>query len=164
MRGVCFALCLALTPAVYAAIDAYQFDAPEQERRFRALTAELRCPKCQNQNIADSDAPLAADLRAKVYELVRAGNSHAAVVDYMVQRYGDFVTYRPPLKPITWPLWFGPLGLVLAAALLLALWIKRRQRSQSGGAAALSPDERQRLDALLRDYHDDAERRRDPGR
>jgi cytochrome c-type biogenesis protein CcmH len=140
---------LLLVPAAWAAIDAYEFDDPGDERRYRALIEELRCPKCQNQNIAGSNAPLAADLRQKVYDMLQAGESDGAIVDYMVQRYGDFVTYRPPLKPVTWPLWFGPLAAVVLVGLGLAFWIRRRAREAP--PEELSAGERERLQALLRE-------------
>lgn len=132
-----------------AAIDAYEFDDPAQQRQFTQLTAELRCPKCQNQNIADSDAPLAADLREKVYTMTRGGASHEQIVEFMTQRYGDFVTYRPPLKPLTWVLWFGPLVAMLAVASLVVLWISRRNRQRAAEASALNAEERARLERLL---------------
>lgn len=138
--------------AALAAIDTYPFDDPQQEARFRALTAELRCPKCQNQNIADSDAPIAADLRRKVYDLIKSGNSEAEVVDYMVQRYGNFVTYRPPVTPLTWPLWFGPLALIILIGLGLAVWIRRAKTPPE----PLNAAERERLRQLLGDDPDSA--------
>ena len=142
-------LILLLLPSlVWAAIDAYDFAEPAQEQRFRTLIDELRCPKCQNQNISGSNAPLAADLRQKTYDMIRAGRSDAEIMDYMVQRYGDFITYRPPIKPITWPLWYGPLAVVLLTALGLAIWIRRRA---SRPAVELSAEDRARLDALLND-------------
>ena len=130
-----------------AAIDVYEFGKPVQERRFRHLTEELRCPKCQNQNIADSNAPLAADLRQKVADMINAGRSDNEIVAYMVERYGDFVTYRPPFKPITLLLWLGPAVVIVGIGLGLLVWVRRRGREQT--PAELSAAERARLDALL---------------
>ena len=133
-------------PVAAAAIDVYEFDNPAYEQRFQVLINELRCPKCQNQNIAGSSAPLAADLRKKVHAMIQQGRSDDEIVDYMVQRYGDFVTYRPPLKPITWILWFGPILAVIVIAGLLFLWIRRRGREQ---AQQLDDQQRARLQTLL---------------
>lgn len=138
---------LALVAPAFAAIDAYTFEDPTQEQRFRQLTAELRCPKCQNQSIADSNAPLSEDLRRRVYEMIQAGRSDDEIKDFMMTRYGDFISYRPPLKPVTWPLWFGPFALLALALLGLLFWLRRR-----GGAASppeLSAEERRRLAQVL---------------
>ena len=137
---------LLLTSLGFAAIDAYRFEEPGQEQRFRRLTAELRCPKCQNQTIADSNAPLSQDLRQRVYEMIQEGRSDAEIVAFMVTRYGDFITYRPPLRPITWLLWFGPFTLLAVALLGVGLWIRRRAQQPP---PELSASERERLKALL---------------
>lgn len=134
-----------------AAIDAYEFDSKEQERRFRQLIAELRCPKCQNQNISGSDAPLAADLRQKVHSMILDRQSDEQIIDYMVQRYGDFITYRPPLRPLTWILWFGPAIIIIGIGLILAGWIIRRASAQQSQRTRLSEAERERLAELLQD-------------
>ncbi len=144
--GKIFLLMLLAWPS-FAAINAYQFDDPAEEQRFRDLIGELRCPKCQNQNIADSNAPLSQDLRQRAYEMIQEGNSNAEITDYMVSRYGDFITYRPPLKPSTWLLWFGPFIIVFAVALGLAAWMRRRDRGAP--APQLTEQERQRLKTLL---------------
>ncbi len=138
-------------PALQAAIDVYEFDDPVSEQRFQALINELRCPKCQNQNIAGSDAPLAADLRKKVQVMIQQDRSDAEIVDYMVQRYGDFVTYRPPLKPVTWLLWFGPFVMVILIAIILFLWIRRRSHEQT---LPLDEAQRARLQTLLAQSED----------
>lgn len=140
-----FGFLASATPS-FAAISAYEFQDPAQEQQFRSLVAELRCPKCQNQNIADSNAPLSQDLRQRVYEMVKAGQSNEEITAFMVARYGDFITYRPPLKPITWLLWFGPLLVLAGVALMLALWVRRRQRQT---ILPLDDHERDRLKALL---------------
>ncbi|MDR5740366.1 cytochrome c-type biogenesis protein CcmH [Caballeronia sp. LZ019] len=98
--------------------------------RLRQLAESFRCVVCQNQSLADSAAPLAADLRERIREQARSGASDEEIRDYMVRRYGDFVLYRPPMKPATWALWFGPLLALLAGAIALALSIRRARRAQ----------------------------------
>ncbi|MDP9142263.1 MAG: cytochrome c-type biogenesis protein CcmH [Pseudomonadota bacterium] len=98
----------------------------EQNERYQVLVTELRCLVCQNQTIADSNAPLASDLRNKVREQLIAGRSNAEIYDYVTERYGDFVLYRPPVRASTWLLWFGPFVL-LAFGLLLAVLVARRR-------------------------------------
>jgi len=143
------ALCLlmAMAPAV-ATIDAYRFDDAEKAERFQRLSAELRCLVCQNQNLADSNAPLAQDLRREIYRMVQAGEQEQAIIDFMVTRYGDFVLYRPPVKPVTYLLWFGPFLLLVIAAATFVFLVRRRVSAVAEGA--LSPAERQRLATLLK--------------
>lgn len=121
---------------------------PALEERARALGKQLRCLVCQNQSIDDSDADLARDLRMLVRARIRAGDSDAEILRYMQARYGDFVLMRPPLKPETWLLWFGPLLLVLIGAAALVLFYRRR-----GGTASEPPPlteaERRRMAELL---------------
>lgn len=102
----------------FAGIDAYEFDTIEKEDTYKVLIQELRCLVCQNNNLADSNADLAKDLRVETYDLVAQGKSRDEVVDYMVARYGDFVVYNPPVKASTYLLWFGPFLL-----LVLILWM-----------------------------------------
>ena len=96
-------------------IDSYKFTDPNQRQIFLSLTAELRCPMCQNQNIADSDAMISHDMRRKVYQLLQAGNTEQQVIDYMKARYGDFVYYQPPVTPYTLWLWLLPIVFVVIA-------------------------------------------------
>jgi len=144
------ALLLLATP-VFAAIDAYEFQNPAQEQRFRALTTELRCPKCQNQNIADSNAPLSQDLRQRVYEMIQGGRSDQEIKEFMITRYGDFIIYRPSFKPVTWILWLGPFAFLFLAAMGVGLWLRRRGRQ---AAPELSDAERRRLAELLTNRED----------
>lgn len=113
MRLLLLLLLTVLGQGALAAIDVYQFDTEEQETRFRVLTEELRCPKCQNQSIADSDAGIAQDMRERVARMIREGHDDQAIVDYFVDRYGDFVSYRPPVNAQTLVLWLGPAILLL---------------------------------------------------
>ena len=134
----------------FAAIDTHNFKSVEDEKRFHALAAELRCPKCQNQNIADSDSPIAKDLRTEVFRMIDEGAEDESIIDFMVTRYGDFVLYRPKMNSQTWLLWNGPF-LVLGFGVLVILavvWQRRSRRKVS--EAALSSDEQARLEALLK--------------
>lgn len=127
-----------------ANLQTYTFDDPSKEALFRELINEIRCPKCQNQTIADSDADLAKDLRDRTYLMVQEGASKQEVVDYMVARYGDFAYYRPPVQTSTLVLWLGPLVVVLAGAGVI-LW---RVRSRSNTDVGLSADEQAQLAKL----------------
>jgi cytochrome c-type biogenesis protein CcmH len=140
-------LALALTTLAWAGTLAeFSFDDPQKTEDFRALTSELRCLVCQNESLAGSNADLAQDLRKEIYEMMQAGKSKEDIIDFMVARYGDFVLYRPPLKPSTYPLWFGPLLLLLIGGFLLYRTLRRKQRSAE---VELSEEERTRLSQLL---------------
>jgi len=102
----------------------YLFENPDDRKTFLKLTAELRCPMCQNQNIADSDAMIAHDMRRKVYQLMLQGNSEKEVIAYMKERYGDFVYYQPPVTPVTIWLWALP---ILFALIMMGVFVKRRK-------------------------------------
>lgn len=149
MRATLFALAFALlgmSTAARADIDVYNFDSDAQEQTFRELTKELRCPKCQNQDIADSNAGLAKDLRDKTYQMVRAGKSKEEVVDYMVARYGNFILYDPPLMASTLILWAGPFAVILIGVMVV---VRRSRRSQQEKNTDLSEAEQRRLQRLL---------------
>ena len=132
--GLALALALALTLAGTAAAPALAADAaplaadPVLEARVMRVSAELRCLVCQNQTIADSNAELAVDLRNQVRDMLRRGDSEAQVYRYMTARYGDFVLYRPPLKPSTALLWFGPALLGVGGLVALVVVLRRRSR------------------------------------
>ena len=123
-------LTLILSVSVYAQRSPVQepmiFESQQQEDRFNQLTQELRCLVCQNQNLADSDAQLAHDLRAEVHEMLLAGKSTDEIKLFMVERYGDFVLYRPPMQENTYLLWLAPMVLLLIGALILRANIKKR--------------------------------------
>lgn len=146
MRGGWLILLLLFPLLGQAAIEVAQFDDPEKEARYKQLVAELRCLVCQNQNLADSNAELAQDMRRKTYQLVKAGASSEEVVDYMVKRYGDFVLYRPPFRLSTLLLWVGPFVILAGGVLFLLLLIRRRARQP---AAGISESELKRAKALL---------------
>ena len=120
---------------------------PETESRIRSLEEKLRCLVCQNQTLADSNAELASDLRKQVREQVAAGRSDAQIVDYLVQRYGDFVLYDPPFKATTLLLWLGPFVLLAAAALVLVATLRRRRRAPE--EPGLGPDGRRLVERVL---------------
>ena len=125
-------------------------DDPVLEQRAREISKELRCLVCQNQSIDDSDAGLARDLRVLVRERLVAGDSDEETIDYVVARYGDFVLLRPPVRPGTYALWFGPVVLVMLAGLGLILFFRRRRPAVAETRPApLTQQERERLKALL---------------
>ncbi|WP_407331040.1 cytochrome c-type biogenesis protein CcmH [Enterovibrio sp. 27052020O] len=133
--------------SVSAAIEVYEFDTPQQEDAFNKLGKELRCPKCQNNNIADSNAGLAQDLRLKVYEMLKQGKNEDEIVEYMVARYGNFVTYNPPLTPSTLILWAGPAVFVIIGFTVLVM--RSRKPKANVAQAQLDADEQARLAVLL---------------
>jgi len=110
---------LFISLVVHGAEDNFAFDTPAQRAQFLELTAELRCPMCQNQNIADSDAMIAHDMRRKVYTLLKQGKSEQDVIDYMKARYGNFVHYQPPVTAATMWLWAAPVLFVLFALIVV---------------------------------------------
>jgi cytochrome c-type biogenesis protein CcmH len=136
LRALSAALLLGSSLLAEAAFDAREFESPAQEAQYRGLIEELRCLVCQNQNLADSDADLAKDLRGQVYQMVQEGRSDREVVAYMVARYGDFVLYRPPVQGTTLLLWAGPFILITIAVLVLVRAVRRR----AGLSAPPSPE------------------------
>ena len=128
-----------------------------EEQRIRQLEEKLRCLVCQNQSLADSNAELAGDLRKQVREQVAAGKSDEQIVDFLVQRYGDFVRYEPPFKTTTALLWLGPFLLLIAAAGVLVLAVRRRRNAPE--EPALAPDEKRLVERVL----GPAPRDREPG-
>lgn len=121
-------LMLIVSGSALATIDVMQFKDEAQEQQFRQLTEQLRCPKCQNNSIADSNSMIATDLRQKVYELMQEGKSQKEIVDYMVARYGNFVTYDPPLTPLTVLLWVMPLVAIGLGGWIIFARSRRRVR------------------------------------
>ena len=124
-------------------------DDPVVEQRLISISEEMRCLVCQNESLAGSRSDLAQDLRREIRDLIRQGKTDAEIRTFMVDRYGDFVLYRPPVKPITWLLWLGPFVLMAAGVLTLLAYLRRRSLALK--AAPLSEDDNQRIDALLRD-------------
>lgn len=145
-------LLLGLSGLSGAAIETYKFDDLEKEKRYKNLIDELRCLVCQNQNLADSNAELAQDLRRKTYEMVNQGLTENEVADYMVQRYGDFVLYRPPLKANTLVLWIGPFVILLIGLAVMLRIIRRHPTSESG---QLSDEDRRRAEKMLQQHNEE---------
>ncbi|HYG41562.1 MAG TPA: cytochrome c-type biogenesis protein [Bordetella sp.] len=139
----------ALLGTAWSAIDTYEFDSETQRARYRNLAEILRCPKCQNQNIADSNSPIANDLRAEIHRMLGEGQTNEQIIGFMVNRYGDFVLYKPPLDARTVFLWLGPAVLLLAGTAVLAVIVVRGRRA-GATTGALSDAEHQRLAELLR--------------
>jgi cytochrome c-type biogenesis protein CcmH len=123
-------------------------DDPELEKRVIALSHELRCLVCQNETLADSRADLAVDLRNQIREQMKAGKSDKEIIAFLTSRYGDFVLYRPPVRPTTYLLWFGPFILLIAGLFLLYRYVKQRRELIPN--APLSPQERARAEHLLK--------------
>ncbi|GKV89050.1 cytochrome c-type biogenesis protein [Pectobacterium carotovorum] len=145
MRVIGFLSALLLSFSVLASSEVLRFDNDTQEQQFRELTMQLRCPKCQNNSIADSNSMIASDMRQKVYELMQQGQTKEQVVDYMVDRYGYFVTYEPPITPFTVLLWLLP-----ALFLAVGSWvIIRRARRIRSAKEPMSEQDKKRLQTLL---------------
>jgi cytochrome c-type biogenesis protein CcmH len=118
------------------AIEPMPFANHAQELRFQRLTAQLRCPMCQNQTLADSDAPIARDLRNQVFQLMQHGQTDAQIKHYLVERYSDFVLYDPPLQPGTWLLWFGPLAILLGGLGVVVFTVRKRHRAAAAAGSS----------------------------
>lgn len=132
----------------YADVVVREFANDEQESRYQALINDFRCPTCQNQNLAGSDAPIAQDLKQKTYEMIRDGRTDGEIRAFMFERYGDFISYKPPVRPSTWILWFFPPVLLLGIVLV---WLARSRKTSPAPSniTPLSDDEAKRLQALL---------------
>lgn len=149
-----FGLLLGLSSfSILAAIDTYQFKDADKQARFQKLTNELRCPKCQNQNLADSNAEIASDLRAKIHLMLEENKSDEYIVNYMLERYGDFVLYQPRLSKQTLLLWYAPallllLGLI-AIGLIVRFRVKAARQQTDTMSAGLDSEQQQKLAQLL---------------
>ena len=138
LRAMLFAALLMAGNVGAQAIDPLPFKDHAQEVRFQNLTRELRCLVCQNENLADSNADLARDLRHEVFDLMQQGKSDDEIKQYLVDRYSDFVLYDPPVKSSTLLLWFGPLAILLAGAVVVVVTVRKRSRL----APATAPDDK----------------------
>ncbi len=146
MSSLVFMLALLLSTPGLAASEIREFSDPVTEQRYRDLTATLRCPKCENQAIDDSESPIAGDMRERVYTQLQDGRSDKEIIDFMVERFGDYVLYNPRLEGRTLLLWGLPVALVLLGLLVVALIVRARRHAS---ARELSAEERARLDALI---------------
>ncbi|MGF1749465.1 cytochrome c-type biogenesis protein [Vibrio cionasavignyae] len=140
---------LILAFSVHATIEIHEFDSMEQELQFKELSNTLRCPKCQNNTIGDSNAELAQDLRQKVYEMTKEGKSKSEIVDYMIARYGNFVTYNPPFTLGTAILWAGPLSVVLIGFGMIFLRSRKTKAKVEQPEVEWSEEKEAELNALL---------------
>ncbi len=129
--------------ALAQAIEPLPFKDHAEEVRYQRLTAQLRCPMCQNETLADSNAPIARDLRNQIFRLMQHGQSDAQIKQYLVDRYSQFVLYDPPVEAQTWLLWFGPLLILLVGAVAVIATIRKRSRA---AAPAASPTPSTALD------------------
>lgn len=145
---------LTLSMAAQAAIQVYEFETLEQEQQFKELGNTLRCPKCQNNTIADSNAELAVDLRQKVYEMTKQGKSKQEIIDYMTARYGNFVTYNPPFTAATSILWLGPLFVVVFGFGFIILR-SRSKKVQPKKNQSWDKDKEARLHELLNEKNNE---------
>lgn len=141
---LCFSSLVLATP-----VDTYEFKSADNQKRALSLAHELRCPQCQNQNLIDSNSPVARDLRLEVYKMVDEGKSDDQIIEFMTTRYGDFVLYKPRMEGRTYILWLGPVILLLIGLTAGILFI-RKQRNQPVEAADLTPEQQAELDALLK--------------
>lgn len=143
-------LLVVAAPPLPAAVtlESFTFPTKAEEQHFKDVIGQLRCLVCQNETLADSDADLAHDLRAEVYEMMKSGKSDQEVIDFLVNRYGDFVLYNPPVKPSTYLIWYGPFVLLAIAALLLIRAVGRQRQVRE---PEISAEERKRLEKLLGD-------------
>ncbi len=149
MKNISFALFLLFagwSTSGFATLADYHFNDPDQKEDFRELTEELRCLVCQNQSLAGSDAELAQDLRREVYNMMKEGQTKDDVINFMVARYGDFVLYEPPMKPSTYPLWFGPFIILAIGGVLLGRTLVKKKGSKE---VELTEADQEKLAKLL---------------
>ncbi len=128
-------------------VETFEFRDEVTKIRFQALSKELRCPKCQNQNLADSNSPIAADLRFELYDLLQQGKADSEIVNYMVARYGEFVLYRPRVSSLTYILWFGPALLILTGIIVVIIILRRKPAPKEN--LALNSQQQEKLQQLL---------------
>ncbi|QFU76083.1 cytochrome c-type biogenesis protein CcmH [Halioglobus maricola] len=141
--------------AAQAVIETYEFSSPELEERYQQLSAELRCPTCQNQTIADSNSLISQDLRKLLYEQLEAGKSDDEILAYLVERYGEFVRYRPDYDGATRILWLAPVGLLLLGVLIVFFVMRGRRPEAAGEENVLDTAQQERLDELLKQAEQD---------
>lgn len=158
LRIVCFVLAMVASGGAFAEVsDVYDFETRTEERRYQDLISELRCPKCQNQNIADSNSPISKDMRGAVYQMMQDGASNDEIVNSLVNRFGEFVKYKPDLDKRTFILWATP-AIAVFGGLIVVAGIVLRSRRSGNSTAALSAEEQARIDRILaeRERNDNA--------
>ena len=143
-----FLLLMVVSSSAFSVVEVKEFSSDQMRDRFQVLVTELRCPKCQNQNLADSNSPISADLRTEIFRMLEEGKSDQDIVDFLVLRYGEFVMYRPPVKKTTLMLWITP-GLLLVGGMVILLMVRRRQSPKEKQGRMLDVEELDRLDELL---------------
>ncbi len=148
IRGIFLAMALFALPA-FSSIEIYEFDSVEQEQLFKDLGHTLRCPKCQNNSIGDSNAALAEDLRLKVYEMLKQGKSEQEIIDYMIARYGNFVTYDPPVTVVTSILWLGPVSVLTIGFGFIFFRSRPKKGKSSVDSEEWNAEQEEKLQALL---------------
>ena len=141
--------CFALPTFAQSAVDLYEFDTAAQEQRYFELSEVLRCPKCQNQNLAGSNSQIAEDLRRELHRLLLDGMTDQEIKDHMVERYGDFVLYKPPIKASTVILWALPVALLVIGFIGISSVVRTRRR-KAQERLALSPEEQDKLNDMLK--------------
>lgn len=145
-------LCAIILPAIaWATVDQYAFTDADQHARFMALAEELRCPKCQNQTLSDSNAEIAKDLRDEIYRLIQLGKTDEQIVQHLVDRYGEFVRYKPPVNNHTAVLWWAPAILLLLGLIIVVAIGFRSRPVKTENTSSLSDEEKQRLAQLTKD-------------
>lgn len=150
-----FLLLLLISCDLIAGVDVVDFSDESLRPRYQQLIQELRCPKCQNQNLADSNSPISIDLRRQVQLLLEEGKSNAEIKTYLSDRYSDFILYRPQVKQNTWALWLAPIVLLLIGLLILVRILKR-QKTTVVEKAPVNPQDQERLRELLKNTNGDA--------
>lgn len=149
-------LCL-MSSTAWAVIDTHEFANDVERLRYQSFIDEMRCPKCQNQNLSGSDSPIAMDLRRELYAMIQDGRSDKEIVDFMVERYGDYILYRPRVTPVTFLLWFGPVVLLLIGIVVLIVIVRQRRRvALESTPKALDTLEQARLAELLKQANKDS--------
>lgn len=143
-------LSMTLSSSAFATpVDTYEFKSVDNQKRALELAHSLRCPQCQNQNLIDSNSPVAQDLRLEVYEMVDAGKADNEIIEFMTSRYGEFVLYKPRMEAKTYVLWLGPIALLLFG-LLIGFFFIRKQRISDVDVQEISAEEQKELDKLLK--------------
>ncbi|WP_372831543.1 cytochrome c-type biogenesis protein CcmH [Pontibacterium sp.] len=150
MKRWLISLLMLVSMQAFAAIDTYDFKDEDTRKRFQQLTEELRCPKCQNQNLSDSNSPIAKDLRHEVYRMLGEGESDSEIADFMVARYGEFVLYKPRKDASTYVLWYGPFGLLLLGLIVVfAITRRKNTAAKESPESNLDDEQRKKLNSLL---------------